>query len=142
VAQVRHLGPTGVLRASHRALDPKKSTDFDPVHPSTCSETIEPGTIVKVEIPLWPCGVRQEGDGAAHKLTRAQLIFDAGDSLKLVMAGHVLQLPEFPQVRERVRPRRSVRSGLAHIGVQNLNLGYHRVHAGGEYESYLQIPVI
>lgn len=106
---VRHLGPTGVLRASHRAIDGANATDFDPQHASARADKLQSGEIVAVEIPIWPCG----------------LFFLAGEGLKLVVAGHTLQLKEFPHVVEH-----------------NANVGVHRLHAGGAYDSYLQVPVI
>jgi predicted acyl esterase len=64
---------------------PEKSTDFDPFHPHTKEDKIPPGTIVKLEIGIWPCG----------------LAFDKGEGLRLCIAGHTLVLPEYPGLKER-----------------------------------------
>lgn len=46
-----HIGSVGVLRASHRAFDPKRSIHPQfPFHPHEKEEKIEPGSIVKLEI--------------------------------------------------------------------------------------------
>ena len=53
-----HLGSTGVLRASQRAIDPSRSIHPQfPFHPHTKQEKIQPGTIVKLEIGIWAMGV-------------------------------------------------------------------------------------
>jgi predicted acyl esterase len=53
-----HLGSTGVLRASHRAIDEKRSIHPQfPFHPHTKQEKVEPGTVVKLEIGIWAMGV-------------------------------------------------------------------------------------
>lgn len=53
-----HLGSVGILRASHRAIDPSKSLHPQfPFHPHLKKEKVEPGTIVKLEIGIWAMGV-------------------------------------------------------------------------------------
>jgi predicted acyl esterase len=61
----------GWLRASHRALDPARSTPLRPVHPHTSRETLQPGQIVPVEVEIWPSGT----------------LFRRGETLRLVVAG-------------------------------------------------------
>lgn len=77
---VRHLGPSGVLRASHREVDESKSTHFDPFHPHTREDKIKRGEIVKLEIGIWPMGIA----------------FEAGEGLRVCISGHSLVLPEYP----------------------------------------------
>lgn len=63
-----HTGSTGVLRASHRAFDPKRSIHPQfPFHPHDKEEKINPGEIVKLEIGIWSMGVD----------------FDAGESISV-----------------------------------------------------------
>lgn len=81
---VRHLGPSGVLRASHREVDESKSTQYDPFHPHTRSDKIPKGTVVKLEIGIWPMGIA----------------FEAGEGLRLCVSGHSLVLPEYPGLTE------------------------------------------
>jgi putative CocE/NonD family hydrolase len=48
----------GWLRASHRALDPKKSTPMEPYHTHSNPEPIEPGRIYRFDISLEPMAHR------------------------------------------------------------------------------------
>lgn len=52
----------GWLRASHRALDPGRSTELSPYHSHLTPEPLEPGTIYQFAIEIWPtCWVFQPG---------------------------------------------------------------------------------
>ncbi len=44
----------GWLRASHRALDPDRSTELSPYHSHASPEPLEPGTIYPFAIEIWP----------------------------------------------------------------------------------------
>ena len=46
----QYTGPTGILRASHRAQDPQRSTPMLPYHPHDKEDKVPPGDIVKLEI--------------------------------------------------------------------------------------------
>jgi predicted acyl esterase len=48
----------GWLRASHRALDPAKSTEMEPYHSHTTLEPIEPGKVYRLDISLEPMAHR------------------------------------------------------------------------------------
>jgi predicted acyl esterase len=48
----------GWLRASHRALDPKRGTEMEPYHTHTSPEPIKPGEVYKFEISLEPNAFR------------------------------------------------------------------------------------
>jgi predicted acyl esterase len=61
----------GWLRASHRELDPERSTPERPWHPHRRREPLPAGEAVPVEIEVWPSGTR----------------FAADESLRLVVAG-------------------------------------------------------
>ncbi|KAF5014889.1 hypothetical protein F66182_13971, partial [Fusarium sp. NRRL 66182] len=56
----QYTGPTGILRASHRAQDPERSTHMIPYHPHDREEKVQKGEIVKLEIALWPMGIHFE----------------------------------------------------------------------------------
>lgn len=104
----------GWLRASHRALDPERSTAERPVHLHTHEQRLAEGECVPVEIEFWPFSAR----------------FEAGESLRLVIAGSDIYRKEegvmlpFP-LHEDTR-----------------NLGAHIVRTGGEYDSSLLLPFI
>jgi hypothetical protein len=53
-----HLGSVGILRASHREIDPARSIHPQfPFHPRERQQKVTPGTIVKLEIGIWAMGV-------------------------------------------------------------------------------------
>lgn len=49
-----HPGPWGKLRVSHRELDEKLSTAFEPVHSHKKEEKLSAGEIVAVDVPIVP----------------------------------------------------------------------------------------
>jgi predicted acyl esterase len=103
----------GWLRASHRALDKARSRPERPMHPHDCEERLAAGDIVPVDIEIWP--------SSTH--------FKAGETLRLVIMG-----------RDTVRP--SVPNAPFALHEHTRNRGVHVIHAGGRYDSYLQIPVL
>ncbi|KAK5043477.1 hypothetical protein LTR84_011946 [Exophiala bonariae] len=109
---VKHLGPTGVLRISHRAQDPTLSTPVIPFHPHDKEEKVPPGTIVSAEIGFWPMGIT----------------FEKGEGLMLRIQGFLDQCNEFAE--------------HIHGKPKNLNRGEHIVHIGGDHESSLILPVV
>lgn len=112
----KYLGPSGVLRASHRtSLESKKHPDDYPTYDHKSAEPIEPvGKIVELEIPIWPIG----------------MVFEEGEGIHLDIAGHDLAYPELvgfgPEPTEPV----------------DLNKGKVFVHPGGEHGSCLMLPFI
>jgi predicted acyl esterase len=103
----------GWLRVSHRALDVTRSRPDQPVHRHDHEELLAAGDIVPVDIEIWPSSTR----------------FEAGETLRLVIMG-----------RDTVQP--SVPNAPFALHQQTRNRGMHVIHAGGRYDSYLQIPVI
>ena len=78
-----YLGPTGILRASRRALDPKPSKPHWPVQSHDRSDKVPPGRVVRLEIGIWPSGI----------------MFEPDEKLVLKVAGHQMTLAEFPPLR-------------------------------------------
>ena len=62
----------GWLRASHRELDPSRSTPLRPWHSHTRIQKLRPGEIVPLEIEIWPSAT----------------LFEAGSTLQLTIQGH------------------------------------------------------
>ena len=105
-----HPGTFGMLRASHRALDPEKTTDFQPYHLHSSEQLLKPGEIVPLDIEIWPhCRIW-------HK----------GEKLRVNISGHFISMGQW-----RIPEKRVTR-----------NKGNHIIHTGGEYDSYIQVPVI
>lgn len=65
-------GPIGMLRVSHRRLDPARSTDSEPYLTHDVEELLSPGQIVPVEVPIRPVSMR----------------WRAGEQLRLSIAGY------------------------------------------------------
>ncbi|KAK1139322.1 hypothetical protein N8T08_001093 [Aspergillus melleus] len=109
----KHLGQQGMLRASHHiSMRPRQSDDEVPQYDHKSRQPIAPGVVVPLLIPIWPVG----------------MVFEAGEGLMLRISGHDMALPE----TEALRLTSPV----------DENRGTHTVYTGGEYESYLVIPVI
>ncbi|MWV28665.1 CocE/NonD family hydrolase [Aurantiacibacter rhizosphaerae] len=102
----------GWLRASHRALDPQRSTMFQPFHPHDREERLKEGESVQVEIEIWP--------SSTH--------FGPGETLRLIVKGRDIYdegLPNLPFARhEDLR-----------------NAGTHILHCANSYLQVPNIPL-
>ncbi|KAH0594681.1 hypothetical protein MHUMG1_07515 [Metarhizium humberi] len=78
-----YLGPTGCLRASHRALDKKLSSQWWPEHNYSAKQPLRPGEVIELDIGLWQTGI----------------YFEPGEKLVLKVSGHNMTLAEFPDLR-------------------------------------------
>ena len=47
----------GWLRASHRKLDPKLSTEFRPYHTHDQKQPLKPGEVVPLDVEIWPTSI-------------------------------------------------------------------------------------
>jgi predicted acyl esterase len=110
------IGPDGRLRASHRKLDTSRSTPWFPYHPHDKEELLTPGQPVSVDIEIRPIGMRW------HK----------GEKLRLIIAGYNV-LSRFQQ---------GPPGGMNLPGPITRNKGYHIIHTGGYYDSYLLMPKV
>lgn len=100
----------GQIRVSHRKLDTEKSTEQIPFLSHNEQQLIKPNEVVSVDIEIPPMAMK----------------FKKGQQLKLIVAGHNLQAPEFTFL----------------IGEPSINKGNTKIHTGGKYDSYLSIPLI
>jgi predicted acyl esterase len=100
----------GWLRASHRELDPERSSANQPVLLHRRELKIPPGEVVPVDIEILPSGTA----------------FEKGETLRLVIQGtDIYQHP-----RPLTHP----------VHANRVNKGLHRIHTGGTYDSHLVIP--
>ncbi|RAO73424.1 uncharacterized protein BHQ10_009436 [Talaromyces amestolkiae] len=77
---ILYKGPTGIIRASQRAIDSTKSMHPNwPFHPHDREERIPPGQIIKLEIGIWATGIQ----------------FEAGESIQFEVAGHFRGVSNF-----------------------------------------------
>lgn len=107
-----YRGAWGFLRASHRALDPKWSSDFQPVAEHRTEQRLAPGEIVPLDIELYP----------------TSRIWHKGEYLVVRLAGYFIKSDWF-------------HDSMMNMQTDNGD-GIHVIHTGGKYDSYLQIPVI
>jgi len=70
-----HPGAWGKIRVSRRALDPKLSTDFQPVQAHTKDEKLSPGEVVPIDIEIYP----------------TSRIWHKGQQIRLQVAGHYVR---------------------------------------------------
>ncbi|KAK0761625.1 hypothetical protein N5P37_006578 [Trichoderma harzianum] len=78
-----YVGPLGILRASRRKIDMDRSKPHWALHSHNEDEKISPGTIVKLEIGIWPSGIK----------------FEKGEKLVFKVSGHDMRLAEFEPLR-------------------------------------------
>jgi predicted acyl esterase len=104
----------GQQRVSLRALDPEKSTSYMPVPSFRKREPLSKEQIVPVEIAIQPLG----------------MVWHAGEQLLLTLGGDRFGINDT-----------NIRFGTSDI-THSYNRGYHIIHTGPQYPSYLQVPVI
>jgi predicted acyl esterase len=104
----------GWLRASHRELDPARSTEYQPVLAHRQAAKIEPGTVVMLDIEIWPSSTR----------------FEAGEGLRLIVQGS--DINKYPKTSAPVYFRHE----------DTVNRGLHVIHTGAGHGSYLLVPLI
>ena len=102
----------GWLRASHRELDKKRSTPYQPVHTHTREIKLKAGEIVPVEIEIWP----------------SSTLFERGEKLRVVVQGS--DTHAYPEERH------------TNQHTETVNRGKHVIYAGGKHDSHLLVPVI
>lgn len=102
----------GWLRASHRELDKKRSTEYRPWLLHKRQLKLKPGVPVPVEIEIWPSGTH----------------FAKGETLRLVVQGS-----DIYKYAHWV-----VRAGHP----KTINSGTHIIHTGGRFDSQLLIPFV
>jgi len=98
----------GYGRAARRALDPEMSTPFHPVPMNDTDMWLSPGEIVPLDIAFCPSAT----------------LFYAGETLRLIIAGHDLV------------------HGPIFSKDTSSNTGRHVLHLGGEYDAHLLLPVV
>ena len=113
----------GWLRATHRKLDLKRTTDWLPYHSHDEYQPLEPGKIVEIDVQIWP----------------ASLSLPKGGRLTLTIAGRDFE-------REGATGPHRGSGPFIHTDPVDRPperfSGDHTVHTGAGRASYLQLPVI
>ncbi len=107
-----YRGAWGYMKVSHRELDPKWSTDFQPVQSHRKEEKLKPGEIVPVDIEFYP----------------TSRFWHKGETLVLEIQGRFIESDWFEDSKTQFETDNGD--------------GIHVIHTGGKYDSYLQIPVV
>ena len=102
----------GWLRVSHRELDERLSTPYQPVHLHRRELKLTPDVPVPIDIEIWPSGTK----------------FKKGERLRVLISGKDIYT-DYPPMLPRT----------THA---DLNRGMHVIHTGGKYDSHLLVPVI
>jgi uncharacterized protein len=101
----------GWIRASHRELDPARSSPWQPVLAHRRAVPLAAGEIVPLEIEILPSGT----------------LFRAGETLRLVIQGRDVYRYPRPLIQA--------------LHDDSVNRGPHVIWAGGDYDSHLLLPV-
>lgn len=139
---------TGRLRVSQRALAPEKSTPAEPYLKNTSEERLHPGEIVPVDIGIWPMG----------------MVYHKGESLHLTIRPYTPPTDKIPFGSARIsiakdsftfdpaHPPEMITLGGGETECADpkevvtppptRNKGRHIFYMGGQYESYLYVPVV
>ncbi len=117
----------GWLRASRRALDPERSRPHQPWHLHDRSEWLTPGVPVELDVEIWPTG----------------MVFKAGHRIALTI--HCGRYRRKGEAYFRIRPlpflpEVTLRSSLYQS--YSPRAGVTRIHTGGKFASWLELPVI
>jgi hypothetical protein len=114
-------GSHGRIRVSYRELDQKASTDWLPVLSLRQPQKVRPGQIVPVDISVLPTSA----------------VFHPGEQIRLVVSGR----PFRPLPVPGIKPAPEF-AGRPAPTLPSVNKGPSVIHAGGRYDSYLQLPII
>ena len=88
-----HPGCPGKLRVSHRELDEKRSTPYQPYHTHRREQLLKPKEIVPVDIEIWP----------------TSWFWHKGQQLSVIVSGHYIRKPGWfePFAWETMQPGRA-----------------------------------
>lgn len=142
------IAATGLMRVSMRQLDEARSTEAEPYYTFTTEQKLKPGEIVPVEIEIWPMGLYfDEGEilqltVGAYQPANAAIPFGSA-SISVPRDGFTY-MPGQPVEMMTVGGNATQCAGPAEVVVSPAthNAGRHRIYTGGEYDSYLYVPVI
>src|SRR5690606_15379762 len=111
------------LRASHRKLDPKLSTEYRPYHTHDTVEPLTPGEVVPIDVEIWP----------------TSMVYPAGYRLGLTLQGKDFERPGEPGTLRGSGPFLHIDPDDRPVSVFG---GLNTIHTGGARASYLLLPVI
>jgi uncharacterized protein len=118
----------GWLRASHRALDPARSTEWRPWHPHDRAEPLTPGEVYEVRVEIWPTCI----------------ILPPGYRVTLQVSGHDFARETGPGTAEATGLRGSGLALHTHPADRPAEVfaGRTTLHVGPDTPSRLLLPVV
>ena len=121
----------GWLRASHRRLDPQKSQPWRPYHPHDRADPLTPGEVYACEV----------------EIVTSCIVVPAGWRVALTIRGKDYEYDgELAEFGKKFHYGTRGTGGMTHNDPDSrpadLFGGRVTLHAGGEYESYLLLPII
>jgi len=121
----------GWLRASHRRLDPVRSTPYRPYHPHDRAEPLTPGEIVECEI----------------EIVTSCIVVPQGWTVALTIRGKDYEYEgELSEFGKKFHYGTRGTGGMTHNDADNRPAGLYggrvTLHAGGAHAAYLLLPVI
>jgi predicted acyl esterase len=122
----------GWLRASHRRLDTAHTTPYRPYHPHDRVEPLVPGEVYRLDVEFWPTSI----------------VVPAGYRIALTLRGrdHEYTGPRVPGYRPAFDNEVRGCGPFVHDDQRDrpaaLFDGINLIHAGGEKEAFLLLPVI
>ena len=121
----------GWLRASHRKLDPKLSTEFRPYHTHDEKQDLVPGQVYELDVEIWPtCIVVPPGHRIALTVRGKDYMYPGGTGGRLSnMKMEFTGCGPFMHNDPRDRP-------------PSIFNGKVTLHAGGEKAAYVLLPII
>lgn len=118
----------GWLRASHRALDPERSTPFQPHHPHRQADPLVPGAVYELDIEVWPtCIVIPAGYRLAVTVQGHDYVYDP----EAVTVGWFVMRGSGPFLHDDPADR-----------PEDVFGGRVTLHTGSDHPSHLLLPVI
>jgi predicted acyl esterase len=103
---------SGMLKASHRAVNKAKSRPYDPVHPHTSAEPVTPGEIVEYNVSL-------------------------GNMINLFRAGHRIGL----EITSLISPRDPEIQIHYHPILNSARTTLHKIYRNADYRSHIVLPI-
>jgi predicted acyl esterase len=120
----------GWLRASHRKLDPQISTEYRPFHTHDLVEPLKPGEVYGLDVEIWPTCIVVPAGYRIALTVRGKDYEYSGEVAKLGTVANLMRgcgpfLHDDPEDRP-----------------PEIFGGKVSLHAGGEKESYVLLPII
>lgn len=147
------MSAKGYMRVSLRELDVERSTEENPVQAMKNERKLRKGEVIPIDILIWPMG----------------LLFKKGDILRLTISGYKTRKMWTGPFKLKMARIALPKDGFTYMPGSNpemytigggemfgsssgevettemphdVNKGRHIIHTGGEYDSFLYIPVI